>query len=160
MGELDDLRARVEALRRGYAGLPRDGWGEPGPIDEETGERWDRGHVLGHVAEMLPFWTAQVRAVVAGSAESMGRDEIGAAQRRMGIDAGREAGEDGLLASVDAGLAGVLTLLGELEDADLERRVVYQASGGERETTVRGQLEQTVVAHAEGHLRQIEELGA
>src|SRR5262245_65312380 len=96
MDEIEGLRKRVEAVRREYAALPRDGWGEPGPLDESTGERWDRGNVLGHVAEMLPFWTGQARAVLAG-AETMGRDEIGAAQRRMGIDAGREAGEDGLL---------------------------------------------------------------
>jgi len=160
MGELDDLRARVEALRREYGALPRDGWGEPGPVDEETGERWDRGHVLGHVAEMLPFWTAQVREVVGGGGDAMGRDDVGMARRRMGIDAGREAGEDGLLDRVDEGLAGVLALLADLDDADLQRRVVYRASRGEQESTVRGQLEQMLIGHAEGHLRQIQELGA
>ncbi|HSR24236.1 MAG TPA: maleylpyruvate isomerase N-terminal domain-containing protein, partial [Candidatus Eisenbacteria bacterium] len=113
MGDVDGLRDRVQAARRGYAALPHAGWGAPGPADEQTGERWDRGHVLGHVAEMLPYWTGQVRAVLAG-AEAMGRDEVGFAQRRVGIDGGREAGEDGLLARIDAGIEGLLALLAEL----------------------------------------------
>src|SRR5436309_2318933 len=46
MGEVEALRERTEAARREYAALRRDGWGEPGPLDEATGERWDRGIAL------------------------------------------------------------------------------------------------------------------
>lgn len=159
MGEIEGLRQRVEAVRREYAALPRDGWGEPGPLDESTGERWDRGNVLGHVAEMLPFWTGQVRAVLAG-AEAMGRDEIGAAQRRMGIDAGREAGEDGLLDRVDAGLAGLLAVLDEMSDADLDRELVHRAGDGERRTRLGDEIEVVLVGHLEDHIGQLRELGA
>ena len=116
MGEIEELSRRVEAVRQGYAALPRTGWGEPGPRDEQTGEAWDRGHVLGHVAEMLPYWTGQVRAVLDG-AEAMGRDELGAAQRRMGIDSSRQAGPGELLDRIDEGIDGLLALMGEMEDA-------------------------------------------
>lgn len=153
MGELDRLRERVDSARRGYAALPREGWGEAGPLDESTGERWDRGHVLGHVAEMLPYWTAQARAVLAG-ADAMGRDEVGAAQRRMGIDAGREAGEQGLLDRIDAGIVDVDRLLAEMTEADLDRPVRFRAAGADREATLGQEVEQVLVDHLEEHLRQ------
>jgi hypothetical protein len=158
MGEIEGLRRRVEAVRRGYAELSRDGWGDPGPLDEHTGERWDRGNVLGHVAEMVPFWTGQVRAVLAG-ADSMGRDEVGNAQRRMGIDAGREAGEEGLLDRVDAGVAGLLALLDDLSDADLDRELVHHAGSEERRMRLGDEVEAVLVSHLEGHLDQLRELG-
>jgi hypothetical protein len=157
MGEIDGLRERVAAVRREYAALPRDGWGILGPIDERTGERWDRGHVLGHVAEMLPYWTAQVRAVLAG-ATAVGRDEVGSARRRMGIDSGREAGEDGLLERIDAGLEDLQALLAELRDADLDRPVVGLTPAGERESDLRQQLDGLLIGHAEEHLRQVSAL--
>jgi hypothetical protein len=157
MGEIDGMRERVDAARREYAGLPREGWGEPGPVDEHTGERWDRGNVLGHVAEMLPFWTLQIRTVLAGGGE-MGRDAVGMAQRRMGIDSGREAGEDGLLTRVDEGIAGLQGLLADLRDEDLVRPLRFHGNSGERETDVRYALEYMLVRHLEEHLGQLRSL--
>ena len=157
MGEIDDLRQRVEAARRAYAALPREGWGEPGPLDERTGERWDRGNVLGHVAEVLPFWTGQVRAVLNG-AEAIGRDEVGNAQRRMGIDSGREAGEEGLLERIDAGMEGLLALLAEIRDADLDRPVVFRTSAGSRTSDLRATITQVLIDHVEEHLSQVRQL--
>ena len=153
MGDLDELRSRVEAVRSGYAALPREGWGEAGPEDERTGERWDRGHVLGHVAEMLPYWTAQVRAVLGGAGE-MGRDEVGMANRRMGIDSGREAGEDGLLDRIDAGIEDLLGLLDGMTDADLDRPVTYHSPHEDRTATLRQEVEHLLVGHLEEHLGQ------
>jgi hypothetical protein len=158
MGEIEQLRQRVETARREYAALPREGWGEPGPVDEATGERWDRGNVLGHVAEMLPYWTAQVRAVIGGGGGEMGRDAVGAAQRRMGIDSGREAGEDGLLTRVDEGMAGLEALLADMSDADLDRSVRYRAGDSLREESLRFALEGLLVGHLEDHLGQLHSL--
>ena len=158
MGEIEGLRQRVEAARRAYAALPRDGWGEPGPADEQTGERWDRGNVLGHVAEMLPFWTAQVRAVLDDGGGDVGRDSVGMAQRRMGIDSGREAGEDGLLTRVDEGIAGLEALLADMSDADLDRPLRYRSSESEREVDLRYTMEHILVGHLEDHLGQLRAL--
>jgi hypothetical protein len=157
MGEIEGLRLRVEAARREYAALSRDGWGEPGPADERTGERWDRGNVLGHVAEMMPFWTAQIRAVLDGSGE-MGRDAVGMAQRRMGIDSGREAGEDGLLNRIDEGMAGLQGLLADVRDADLDRPLQFRSPEAERERDLRWTLEHMLVGHLEEHLGQLRAL--
>jgi len=155
VGDIDGLRERVEAARRDYAELAMEGWGEPGPVDEGTGERWDRGNVLGHVAEMLPFWTGQIHAVLDGTQGEMGRDPVGTAQRRMGIDSGREAGAEGLLARIDAGMAGLLALLAGLTDADLARRVTHRSSEGQHEVELRFELEQVLIGHLEEHLGQL-----
>jgi hypothetical protein len=154
MSEIEGLQQRVRSARREYAALPREGWGEPGPEDEQTGERWDRGNVLGHVAEMLPYWTGQVRAVLDG-ADDMGRDSVGMAQRRMGIDSGREAGEDGLLTRVDEGMAGLEALLADMSDADLDRPLRYRAGDSQRESDLRYALEHILVGHLEEHLGQL-----
>ena len=157
MGEIEGLRRRVEEARRDYAALPREGWGEPGPADERTGERWDRGNVLGHVAEMLPFWTVQIRAVLDGASE-MGRDAVGMAQRRMGIDSGREAGEDGLLTRIDEGMSGLQALLAEMQDADLDRPLRFRSADAQRDVDLRFTLEHMLVGHLEEHLGQLRAL--
>src|SRR5215471_9343699 len=107
MGEIERYRERALVATRQVGNLPRAGWGEPGPPDEQTGERWDRSHVLGHMAEMLPFWTGQLRAAVGGET-AFGRGETGYAERRRAIETGRDVGEDELLARIDSGLAGLL----------------------------------------------------
>jgi hypothetical protein len=161
MGEIEGLRERLEAARRAYAALPRDGWGQPGAVDEATGERWDRGNVLGHVAEMLPYWTGQVRDVLSGQAGAVGRDAVGSARRRMGIDSGREAGEDGLLDRIDGGMGDLLDLLGGLQEADLDRPLRYRPVGADdREVDVRYALGYLLVGHVEDHLEQLNRLPA
>lgn len=157
MGEIEGLRQRVDSARRDYAALPREGWGEPGPEDERTGERWDRGNVLGHVAEMLPFWTVQVRSVLDGGGE-MGRDPVGMAQRRMGIDSGREAGEDGLLTRVDEGMASLQSLLADMRDADLDRPLRFRSADSERNVDLRFAVEHMLIGHLEEHLGQLRAL--
>lgn len=157
MSEVAAYRARVEAARREYAALPRAGWGEPGPLDAQTGERWDRGHVLGHVAEMVPFWTARVRAALAGATE-IGRGERGYAERRRGIDVAHERDQAELLLAIDAGIAGLLRLLDELDEKALDRRVTYRSQTGDREVDLRFPIEELLVGHLEAHLRQLRDL--
>jgi DinB superfamily len=157
MGAIDGLRERVETVRRQYGALDVAGWGEPGQADAETGERWDRGNVLGHVAEMLPFWTGQVRAVLDGSGD-MGRDPEGWAHRRQGIDHLRDEGEEALLRRIDEGLGGLLDVLADMGDADLDRPIVMHGLGPDRESDLRSVMELVLVGHSESHLKQLEEL--
>jgi hypothetical protein len=159
MSEIEGYRRRVTALRKQVAALPRVGWGEKGPVDEQTGERWDRGNVLGHVAEMVPFWTIQVRRVLDGVTE-MGRDEQGSVQRRLGIDAGRDAGEEELLRRIDQGLEGLQALLADMTDADLDRRLTYRGHAAPRDVNLRYGLGQLLVGHVEEHLAQLAELSS
>jgi hypothetical protein len=157
MRELDGYRERLAAARDALAAAPLLGPGESGPPDEKTGERWDRTNVLGHMAEMLPYWTSQTRAVLGGSGE-MGRGEAGYARRRQGIDSGKVLSEAELREQIETGIDGLVALLGEMRDEDLDRPVVYRPKDGDRQETLRGVLEELMVGHLEAHLRQLQDL--
>ncbi|MBJ7600743.1 MAG: hypothetical protein DLM67_21170 [Candidatus Nephthysia bennettiae] len=157
MSELDSYRERLVAAREALSATPLLRPGESGPPDEKTGERWDRTNVLGHLAEMLPYWTSQTRAVIGGSGE-MGRGEAGYARRREGIDSGKVLSEADLRAQIETAVQGLLALLGEMRDEDLDRPVVYRPKDGDRQETVRSVLEELMVGHLEAHVRQLQEL--
>jgi DinB superfamily len=163
MNERDDshdlpaLRTRLIAARESLARLPISKPRHTGPLDPSTGESWHRGNVLGHVGEMLPYWTDQIRRAKAGSG-NMGRDEAGTAERRHGIERGDAAGEAELKRAVDRGLEGVLKLLAKLSPEDLERHVVFHNREGEREARVGELLQTLVVGHVEDHLAQLASL--
>ncbi len=157
MGEIAQYRERVEAAEREVAALRPAGPGRLGPPDEETGERWDRTHVLGHMAELLPFWTGHVRAAL-GGATSFGRGEEGNAQRRRAIDSAPQADEAELVARVESGLAAFGGLLADMCEEDLDRRLTYRSPAGDREVDLRFPIGELLVGHVEAHLRQLHEL--
>jgi hypothetical protein len=162
MGEHDRVEAyrrRLAAARVGLRTVPVVGPGEPGPADPETGERWDRANVLGHVAEMLPYWTAQARSVLAG-ADAFGRDAPGSRARREGIDGGAARGEEALRENIEAGAEGVRELLDDLRDGDLDRPATFHGTGreGTREVTMEHLVGDLLVGHLEAHVRQLTEL--
>jgi hypothetical protein len=147
---LPELRDRVlgarDALRAMPAGLPE----RQGPPDPETGERWTGRNVLGHVAEMLPFWVSGLRAGLRGG--EFGRDEAGSARRREAIDAALTESERALRLRVDRGCAKLLALLARLDERDLERRVRDRRRG---ELRVADALELLLVGHLEEHVEQL-----
>lgn len=156
MNGVDGLRRRALAARERLRRIPATGPGELGAPDPETGERWNRGNILGHLAEMLPFWTGQAQDVM-GGAGVVGRDERSAAQRRAGVERGAVLPETELRQAIDTALQELDTTLGDLTDDDLERPVTYRsATAGERTTTLGGFLEDLLVGHLEGHLDQLE----
>ncbi len=158
MSSVQELRTRVENARRLYAEMPRTGRGQPGPADEKTGESWDRGNVLGHVSEMVPFWTAQARALLAG-AEEVGRGEAGYQARKDGVESADRVSEQELHDQIQAGIAGLDAFLGILDDLDLDRRATYHARTGDRQVDLRTLLEEMLVGHLEEHARQLYQLG-
>ena len=159
MSDLESCSRRLGAVREALAATPLLGPGEPGAPDESTGERWDRSNVLGHLAEMLPYWTSQIRAVIGGAGE-VGRGEAGYARRRQGIDSGHVETEEALRGEIDAGIEGLALLLAEMREEDLDRPVLYRTRDGERTIDLREVLEILLVGHLEEHLRQLQELTA
>ena len=69
MSDLPDLKRRLRAAHDQIQSAPETGPGVYGAPDPKTGERWNAGNVLGHAAEMMPFWVDQVRGVLAGRKE-------------------------------------------------------------------------------------------
>ena len=164
MSERDDshdlvaLRRRLEAARVRLSRLPVARERNVGPADPTTGEAWHRGNVLGHLNEMLPFWTEQIRRATHGSGE-IGRDESGALHRREGIDQGNAAAEAQLRRDVDKGIGGVLTLMDEMSPADLAQTVVFQTREGRRDARLGELMQILIVGHLEDHLEQLDALG-
>ncbi len=152
--DLNALRDRMGEARKRFSAMGASDQREAGPVDPSTGESWHRGNVLGHVNEMLVFWTAQIRLANAGSGK-VGRDETGARSRRFGVDSGNGAGEAQLRQSVDDGIGGVLILMNEMSAGDLERKVTFTNREGSREAEVGELLQQLIVLHLEDHLEQL-----
>jgi hypothetical protein len=128
-----------------------------GAPDPETGERWNAGNVLAHVAEMLPFWVDQLNGVIAGRSE-LGRGEAGYERRKEGIRSGTLVSEEHLRESLDAGVAAARKLLDDMPSDVLDRRVVYHTLRGDREETVAAAIDDLIVAHLEAHAKQLEAL--
>src|SRR4029077_13031829 len=127
MSQVEEFATRLRTTRERLLGLPVSESHEPGPPDPKTGERWDRFNVLGHTAEILPFWSREIgRALSSGS--KLGR-EPGSMGRLEGIEGGRLLGERALRERIDAGVDAALAMLGSLNDDDLERQVETYAQG-------------------------------
>ncbi|MEA2655793.1 MAG: hypothetical protein QOI23_1158 [Chloroflexota bacterium] len=151
---LQALRERVAAARADLArAAVREDRGA-GPVDPATGESWHRGNVLGHMSEMLDYWTGQIRSATEGSG-TMGRDEQGAALRRQGIDGGNAASEVELRKAIDQKIGRVLVLLAALSPDDLERTVDFHDRAGNRQARVGELLQNLVVGHLEEHIHQL-----
>ena len=154
--DLEALRARLISVRAELVRLPISSPRHTGPTDPSTGESWHRGNVLGHLSEMLPYWTDQIRRAAAGAGK-MGRDEAGTAERRHGIDRGDAAAEAELKRAVDRGIEGVLKLMDKLTPDDLKRTVAFHSRAGDREAQVGELLQSLVVGHVEEHVAQLAE---
>jgi hypothetical protein len=155
--DLQGLRERVAAARADLARTPVSAERGVGPPDPETGESWHRGNVLGHMSEMLDYWTAQIQSAIEGSG-TMGRDEIGAAKRREGIDHGNAADEVELKRRVDEKIGRVLVVLAAMVPDDLERTVAFHNREGERQARVGELVQILIVHHLEEHVEQLASL--
>ncbi|HEY8680134.1 MAG TPA: hypothetical protein VIN01_03685 [Candidatus Dormibacteraeota bacterium] len=154
MAELEEMSARLGAARDRLHGVPISDSHEPGPADPKTGERWDRFNILGHTAEVLPFWSREIRKALDTGAR-LGR-EPGSSGRLDGIESGRLIGEPALRERIDQGVAAAQGLIGGLAPSDLEREVDTYNQGV---ITVRRALETFLVTHLEDHVAQLAELG-
>ena len=143
------LQAAAGRIRASAVVLPDDALTDPDP---DSGERWDRGQVLAHVAEMLPYWAQQAELVASGRQTEFGRvkidpDRVGAIERDRREDPAR------LLGRVDEGVAVVLALLDRLNDQDLARTGRHQTLG---DMTVAEIVDRFAVAHLEEHADQLD----
>ena len=151
------MRARLVSARARLDSLPIASRLAAGPTDPTTGESWHRGNVLGHMSEMIDYWTVQLRDAAAGSKE-VGRDEDGYLKRRQGIDRGNAATEADLKLAVDNGIGSIIELLDTLSLADLDREVLYHRRDGDENQRVGDLLEILLVRHVEEHVDQLASL--
>jgi hypothetical protein len=143
------LQAAAGRIRASALVLPEEALTDPDP---DSGERWDRGQVLAHVAEMLPYWAQQAELIASGRQAEFGRvssdpDRIAAIERDRREDPGR------LLGRVDEGVAVVLALVDGLDDQALARTGRHQTLG---DMTVAEIVDRFAVAHLEEHADQLD----
>lgn len=152
MGAVDDLRVRLLTARERLRLVPLVDTHRQGPPDPQSGERWDRHNVLGHMAEFLPFWAANLGRALEGGL--VGR-EPGSTERRAGIESGEGIAEEELRRRIESGCDAAAAFLLGIVDADLGRRL--KRVSGER-VTLRKAIDQYLVGHLEAHVSQLEEL--
>jgi hypothetical protein len=150
VAELEALADRLLAARERLRMLPVSDSHELGPPDPKSGDRWDRFNVLGHTAEMLPFWSRELRKAL-DTGVKMGR-EPGSSSRIEGIESGRLLGEQSLRDRIDAGVEAAVGMVRGLSEPDLERQV---DTWSQERRTVRWCLEYYLVGHLEGHVEQL-----
>jgi DinB superfamily len=152
-GREERLLAAAGRIRASALARPDDALTDPDP---DSGERWDRGQVLAHVAEMLPYWARQAELIATGRQVEFGRvksdpDRIGAIERDRRQDPQR------LLSRIDEGVAVVLALLERLDARALAATGRHQTLG---EMTVAAIIDRFAVAHLEEHADQLDPGGA
>ncbi|MGH9088864.1 MAG: hypothetical protein ACRDYZ_12280 [Acidimicrobiales bacterium] len=154
---VSELQARVETASASFQKLDALAPGHPGPPDPATGEQWGPGNVLGHMAEILPFWTGEIRRALHG-AEWIGRGDDGYAVRRGAIDAGPTLDRGELCTAVGAGIEGVRRLLSAVRDDDLGREIEHRRAVGTEHKSIGQAIEDVLVRHLESHVRQLSEV--
>ncbi|MDX6273197.1 MAG: hypothetical protein QOJ92_407 [Frankiales bacterium] len=121
--------------------------------DEKTGEQWDAGQLLAHVAEFGPYWLAQAQLVVDGESHPtpFGRVKSDAG-RIAAIERDRAADPLALLDQTDAWISDVAGWFVARSDDELGRTGVHQTLG---EMTVERIIEHFCVEHLEEHAVQL-----
>jgi hypothetical protein len=156
---MDDLVTRLRAAGTALLALREPlVAGEPWPLSEHWGHTpeadWGPREVLGHVDEMLPYWTDQLEGVLAGdptSAVPFGR--VATDQSRLDrIEADRAKPVGALLDEIAAGLERASSFAAGLTPADAARLGRHPTRG---EITVRDSIERFFVSHLEEHVEQL-----
>jgi hypothetical protein len=143
------LRAAAGRIRANLGAWPLQAHTE---ADPGTGERWDAGQVLAHVAEMLPYWVDEAKKVAAGpEGVPFGRVKTDPA-RIAAIERERRADLLHLLTRMDQGVAAALALVDRLDAAELARTGTHQTLG---RMTVARIVDEFLVRHLEEHADQL-----
>ncbi|HZD71513.1 MAG TPA: DinB family protein [Actinomycetes bacterium] len=153
--DLEQRRARLMAaadrIRRAAPAVPEQARTAPDP---DTGERWDRGQVLAHVTEMLPYWARQAEVVAErGGGVPFGRVKSDP-ERIAAIERDRSQDPERLLERMDHGVRQVVGLLDRLDAGTLARTGRHERLG---EMTVAAIVDRFLVEHLEEHADQLEE---
>ena len=143
------LRAAASRVRQ-QAGTFGDRETEPDP---PTGEQWDRGQVLSHIAEFLPYWVEQFDGIVAagGGGHPFGRTKQ-TPSRLARIESGRHRSDADLLGEMDVGVERAITFVRNLSAAACDLEGAHPTRG---RMSIGSAVEEFVVAHLEEHADQL-----
>ena len=141
---LDDLRADVEA---------RAPWPASDNFGAEPESSWYPPELLAHVAEMVPYWMAQIERILEGYPEPVPFGRVQTDEERIaaiGRDRALPVGE--LFDRIDDRTELVARRLGELSVEQIERRGTHPTRG---EMTVGAIVERMLINHIDEHVEQL-----
>lgn len=156
---IEDAVTRLDGAAAGFGALlPAVEAGHPWPLhdvahDAGPESAWGPTEVLAHVAEMLPFWLAEIERIVAGPTEPVpfGRTTADPVRtERIARDRTLPPAE--LIGRIETAVARYARRLPDLGPIDLARRGLHPIRG---EMTVGEIVERFVVGHAEEHVDQL-----
>jgi uncharacterized damage-inducible protein DinB len=116
-------------------------------------DEWSAMQTLGHMTEMIPYWLAHCRTLIAatGAPPAFGRTP-GSPERLAGVARGATAEPDLLLAQLQREVRAAAGMIRGLTAAERDKRGIATGRG---EMTVAQVLESFIVGHAEEHLAQV-----
>jgi hypothetical protein len=113
---------------------------------------WSALQTLGHVVEMIPYWLAHCRAMMAaGAPPSFGRT-LDAPERLAAVDSVETLGPDHLLDRLETEVENAARAIRGMSAAELGKKGIHLRRG---EMPVAEVVELLIVAHAEDHLEQV-----
>jgi hypothetical protein len=162
-GRVDESITRLEDAVRELVELgPEIEAGEPWPLSAAYGEEpeadWGPKELLAHVAEMVPYWLAEIERILAADALQdpvpFGRVATDHARiARIGRD--RELPAGALLGRIDASVLKAIARLRQLDAAHWARRGLHPRRG---ELTVEAMVLCFLADHFAEHVVQLREI--
>jgi len=115
---------------------------------------WSAMQVIGHMAEMLPYWLSHCHALIAATTETphFGR-ALDAPERLAGVERGTTGDPDEILRGLKDEVQAVANDIRHMSPAACEKTGIHLRRG---EMTVAEIIELFIVAHAEDHLAQVQ----
>ena len=124
------------------------------PLRAEPGEtEWSALQVVGHLAEMIPYWLQQCQALIAASEPPRFGRSLDAPERLAGVKRGTRLDADALLRLLDEAVQQAAATIRQMSPAERGKTGLHPRMG---EISVADAIETLIVAHAEDHLAQIE----
>jgi hypothetical protein len=114
---------------------------------------WSTMEILGHMTEMIPYWSAHCRTIGAaiGAPPTFGRG-LDAPERLEGVERGKAASLDEALDRLRAAITHATDTMRSLSPEERGKKGIHIQRG---EVTVADIIESFIVTHAEIHLAQI-----
>jgi hypothetical protein len=117
-----------------------------------TSAEWSTTEILGHLVEMIPYWLASCRTILAAPEPPVFGRALDAPERLAGVEQGSTAPAVTLLAQLESEVRAAAAAMRALTVEERGKKGRHLLRG---EMTVAEIIETTIVTHAEGHLAQV-----
>ena len=149
-----DARTRLDALRGEVEA--RAPWPASENFGAEPESSWYPPELLAHVAEMVPYWMAQIERILEGYPEPVPFGRVQTDEERIaaiGRDRALPVGD--LFDRIAEGTEAAGRRLGELSAEQIERRGTHPTRG---EMTVEAVVERMLINHIGEHVEQLDSI--